>query len=64
MARKSPAKSGPRPAPAAEPKPRGLRWPLWTAAALAAFYLIAHFAMLPMAFTLWGGLLSALVLGQ
>jgi hypothetical protein len=43
---------------------RGLRWPLRAALVLSVLYVLSHFAMIPAAFALWGGLLSALVLGQ
>ena len=43
---------------------RGLVWPLWTAAILGVLYLAAHASMVPSSLSMWGGLLSALVLGQ
>lgn len=44
--------------------PRGLVWPVWAAAILAILYLLAHASMVPESLSLWGGLLSALVLGR
>ena len=46
------------------PAPAGLRWPLWAAATLGVLYLYNHLEMIPVAFSLWGGLLSALVFGK
>jgi hypothetical protein len=62
VVRNAPSKSPERTPATAEP--RGLRWPLRAALVLSVLYVLTHFAMIPAAFALWGGLLSALVLGQ
>lgn len=61
VARKVPTKP-PERKPAAAPP--GLRWPVRAALVLSVLYVLSHFPMIPVAFALWGGLLSALVLGQ
>jgi len=61
MRRASPAE---KPAPAESAERRGSGWPVWTALVLAVLYLLAHRKMLPAALDMWGGLLSALVLGR
>ena len=43
---------------------RGRQWPVWTAVVLTGLYVVIHLYMVPIALTLWGGLLSALVLGE
>jgi hypothetical protein len=64
MARKTRTAPARQASQVAPPSPPGLRWPVRAAVVLGGLYLLSHFAMIPQALSLWGGLVSALLLGQ